>query len=290
MKKTGIFPLEAWRRLSVELIWCYEGTVPVPGLEVRSTESHEVVWQVVRGEARVDRNGRVFRVKAGDWVFLPRGPRRHVLSPDNRLLSIHFRADWPWGGPVWDPDDPVIFPARRSSGFDKRARALQAVLGLRQSDIATRGSRRIPMRKFFALQAAFQQWLGALGERLSSQGVAPAAHAPSDPRVGRALRLLNDAPLDRPPAGGLVARVAGVSPAQCNRLFHAAVGMSPRRFFEMRRWRSAQDALADPSVAIKAVSIAHGFRDLTAFSRWCKRMGGHGPRRLRGRLLAAPRA
>lgn len=70
-----------------------------------------------------------------------------------------------------------------------------------------------------------------------------------------------------------LARHAGVSPSRLTSLFATQLGVSPMRFVEQQRMRSAQQLLDLSSRSVAAVGEAVGFRDplyfSTRFKRWC---------------------
>jgi AraC-like DNA-binding protein len=111
----------------------------------------------------------------------------------------------------------------------------------------------------------------------------PEAHPPawyqanSDPVVGRALRLLHNAPAD-PWTVATLADAVGVSRAALARRFHDLVGEPPMTFLTNWRMALAADLLLEPSAAVGVVARQVGYNSPFTFSTAFKRVHGQSPR------------
>jgi AraC-like DNA-binding protein len=80
-----------------------------------------------------------------------------------------------------------------------------------------------------------------------------------------------------------VARVAGMSPRQLQRLFHLATGDAPLAYLRKFRLMQAAAALRDPRNRVTEVAFASGFNDSNYFSRQFQKLFGASPRAYRRR-------
>jgi AraC family transcriptional regulator len=100
-----------------------------------------------------------------------------------------------------------------------------------------------------------------------------AAH---DARLSRAHAHLA-AHLDEPPDHATLARLAGVSPRQFERVFVRLFGETPRACLRRLRLERAADRLRRGRSPILPLALAAGFASHEAFSRSFKRHFGHTP-------------
>jgi transcriptional regulator GlxA family with amidase domain len=111
----------------------------------------------------------------------------------------------------------------------------------------------------------------ALGRRL---GLA-------DPKLEAVIAAMEDNLEEPLPSAGL-ARVAGVSERQLERLFRRALGCTPTRYYLDLRLRRARILLGQTRLPVREVALACGFATPAHFSRAYRDHFGHPPREERG--------
>ena len=98
--------------------------------------------------------------------------------------------------------------------------------------------------------------------------------------------------LDEAPETATLARIAGLSPRQLERVFARTVGETPRAYLRRLRLERAAVQLRKSRGSILAVAIDAGFESHEAFTRAFRQRFGHSPvayRRLRN-VSRQPRA
>lgn len=100
----------------------------------------------------------------------------------------------------------------------------------------------------------------------------------SDPRVLRAMLAIEQT-LATPFDACRTAAAAGVGPRQLARLFHAALGLSPRDFACRLRAQQAHLLVLKGSRSITSIALTCGYADAAHFSRDYRRRFGTSPRR-----------
>jgi AraC family carnitine catabolism transcriptional activator len=78
-----------------------------------------------------------------------------------------------------------------------------------------------------------------------------------------------------------VAARLGQSPRQLERLFARALGMPPKRYYDLIRLRRAQKLIAETDLPITEIALQCGYLSPTQFSAQFKRAFGTSPRRHR---------
>lgn len=87
-----------------------------------------------------------------------------------------------------------------------------------------------------------------------------------------------------------LARSVGVSRSHLCRVFRRVTGQSLKSFLTRRRLLAAKTMLQDPTVPIRRVAAAVGYRDLSHFDRVFRRMEGQSPSSYRRRYIVEPRS
>lgn len=110
-------------------------------------------------------------------------------------------------------------------------------------------------------------------------------------RVGTTNRAVLDAVdameanLAEPLSLGELARIAGVSPRQLNRLFATHLGQPTMRYCSMLRLMKARSILRNSSLSVTEVALACGFANMANFSTRFREAFGHPPSRSRNSSL-----
>ena len=137
---------------------------------------------------------------------------------------------------------------------------------------------------FFAQQSAFHRWLEVYANVLTTAGLRLRAAGETDLRLVRARAWLDEAALSqRISRLGLAARI-GWSLPQLTRRFTAEYGITPRTYFEQRRFSCARVELTRGRRTIKEIAGELGFKSLAQFSNWFTRHAKKSPRHYRGQV------
>ena len=130
------------------------------------------------------------------------------------------------------------------------------------------------------LTAALRAWFDRSGPARS--GASPPQ---ADPVVGRALRLLHEAPAHPWTLASLAQRL-GVSRAALARRFHEVVGQPLMSFLTEWRLTLAADLRSTPNATVGSVAAAVGYSTPYALSSAFKRVRGISPSEHRARVMA----
>ena len=106
--------------------------------------------------------------------------------------------------------------------------------------------------------------------------------APPDERIERVVEVLEEHP-ERPWTVEDLARLAGLSRTQFNRLFARQTGLSPVRFLIRVRVDRARQLLRESSLPVGRIAASLGYRDVFFFSRQFSRESGRSPQAYRER-------
>ena len=99
-------------------------------------------------------------------------------------------------------------------------------------------------------------------------------------RVRRAM-LLMEQNINPPLGVDEIARRLSVGARQFERLFHAATGMSPTRFYRILRLRYGMWSLKNTQRSVTAIALESGFADCAHFSRQFREFYGVNPSSVR---------
>ena len=268
--------LTDWNKLRFGLIRCYEGPVPSVGFGERLTRE-SVAWLVRRGRIRVtDDQGRITEAGAGTWVLPRPGRRFQEFSPNTRLLSIAFAAEYLTGQLLLEVQQTIMLSAAAFPDLEAAARPLVEVAAPvtepQWADLSV-----VDLNRYLAIQSRLLNWLDVWCRTLLSLGHdIPTPHS-HDPRVLTALQFLN-AHLDEGElTADRVARSVGISVSQLNRLFLRETGRTLSAFHTRRRLERAKVLLTRSRLSMKEIAFDLGFKHPGHFTTWFKRNAGQVP-------------
>lgn len=110
----------------------------------------------------------------------------------------------------------------------------------------------------------------------------PTGEAEVDIRVRKALHFMEQQ-IDHPPNASAIARYCGVSLRQLERLFQAAIGITPVQAYRRMRLNYGRWLLDNSSSSVTEIAYITGFSDTAHFSREFTREFATSPRRYRSR-------
>jgi AraC-like DNA-binding protein len=271
-----------WLNAQLHMLWCYDHEVAT------GTSRHQVpvslgchsAWLIRSGFAQVERDHHVYRAEAGDWLIVPKGTFIRTFGGQTHMLSIGFKTQWPDGQPLLDEGLPVLFHSSSHPVLVERAERLSRLTAMPSSAWDTR-KQPLDCRTFLRISAEAHEWFIELFDVLASHGVYPNMRENIDPRINRAIQILNDYPLDLPFDKNELAGKVGLSVVHLVRLFRKRLKMTPRQYLDDRRLDHAMAALRLSDARPKAVAYALGFSYLSHFSSWFKKRTGITPRMFR---------
>ena len=271
-----------WSNLQLSLQWIYEGPVSSSGRRGSFHPDKMAAWLLRKGSVCVEHEGHRLQAGAGDWVIPWSGFRHQEFSPDAELLSVHFEAHWPDGKPLFDRGLSIRFPAALHPELEQGARRLFRAASLFGSTEPLKWlSVSLGLDDYLKIHRLVGQFVRALTTVLRGHGLQPTRLGIRDERVRHAVAWLDTQSLEiRFRESELAARV-GLGEKQFVRLFRAATGVTPRRYFEQRRREGVMRLLLGSTLSIKEIASNLGFAHLSDFSAWFKDLYGLPPRDFR---------
>ena len=106
------------------------------------------------------------------------------------------------------------------------------------------------------------------------------AHKQIDIRIQRAKRFIEQNSVENITIADIAASI-NVSPFSCLREFKRATGMSPHRYLDIVRLKSAEKLLSNRRLTVAEVGSRIGIHDRHYFTRWFGKMTGVPPQRFR---------
>jgi len=275
------FREETWALMRTNLLWVYSGAVSleyqtVP-LQVPGQPAHQVAWLVRQGRIAYEGEGRIWRARAGQWMF-PVGNGIARFSCDARLLSLRFQLEWPSQRAVIVLKKTLVTASEKIPRLARAAghlvRTVRRVHGV--ADIRFR-ERLGDLDGHLRVRQAFDRWLLAYAEAMQVLGCSLETIEETEPRIELAARLVRDHPLDQPLREIDLAAQLGMSIRNLNRLYSRAFGHSPHADFETRRISRACTWLAESDRSAKDITYSLGFSSPSHFTRWFRRRSGFLP-------------
>lgn len=274
-------PISEWLYVNTGLVWATQREIEETFLDIKYAAGNQVIgWLVRRGEVAVKAAGRTAVARKGDWIFPGRREGRQKIRPGTVILSLRFFAEWPTGAPLFEQGEMLVFPAAADRRLTKAAEVLEALVRRvsRRNGLFLLNQGRADVRSYFAIRQAFENWMSAYVHTMLRLGQKPSLMASADQRVVRAARLMDNRPWHLPLPESELSHAVGLSVSQLNRLFLRDLGISPKKYLERRRLRSAVLLLQQHRRSAKETAYELGFRSLPHFSAWFHRQQGVSPR------------
>lgn len=285
---SAISPLNLWSSLRSELLWIYEGPVHESNRRRESDHTYGYwVWLLLKGEVRVTSRNGAWRAKPGQWLISPQEVIAQAFSREASILSLHFSCQWPTGDNLFSGRQGTLLEASRYPALEEAARRLLTHVQQRFPSVEVHFAHQ-PARysEFLDLQRLFSRWLDAFGAAMECEGRQFMHIGQMDERVMKAVRTLNEAPMDRALPVEILERDTGLGRAHLDRLFYRTLGSAIRAFWDKRRLDSARTLLSTTKMPIKEMAFRLGFKQASHFTKWFLRMNSETPmcyRRLNGR-------
>jgi len=266
-----------WRFLDAQLIWIYEG-VPQNGGHEFVDDSHYAAWKVISGRVRVEFGDTIYWVECGQWVIFPPSAYGRSFSSDAQILSLHFEARWITGQLLFGLESPQIFDEDDASSLLQPSAEMLKIVDRHFPD----ASYRLPVQTtdydiYTDLHGKFQRWLVRLWTLLLQRETPVFTPAIRDERAWMMKYWIEALTLSHRFQLKSMASHFGLSSSQVNRIFTAEWGLTPRRYFDNIRLKSAISQLETSGARGKEISYSLGFRHQSEFSTWMKKRTGKSP-------------
>ena len=124
------------------------------------------------------------------------------------------------------------------------------------------------MDDYLRVQNLLPMWLASYLQALAQLGVYPHNAKQLDDRVMEGVLELDRHPLSQRFSESALLKQVGLGRSQYDALFVEAIGVTPRRYLELRRLEAARNMLTHSRTAIKEISFRLGFRHASHFSLW----------------------
>ncbi|MET0263677.1 MAG: AraC family transcriptional regulator [Rariglobus sp.] len=272
--------------LQPRLIWANERTLAAEFLDMDHTlaTNETVAWFIEKGEVTVSySHGQKVRAGAGEWLFLRADDGKQHFAKGTRLISLRFHLRLRGGKPLFARARDVVMAGSEVPLLEEAARSLVEEFERVDSPGTVYVARsRLSMADNFRIEAAFMHWLGCYVDAMVVARETPEAASERDPRVTKALILIEDHAMREKFSEAMLAKRCGLGINQLGRLFRREQGMSPFQYYEERRMELARHALKDSVLPIKEAGFELGFSSSPHFTNWFKKRAGVSPRAWRG--------
>lgn len=265
---------EKWR---INLRIAYRNTVPSSWQSARIRHIHITCWYLDEGQVHLNYGqGKTIKARRGDWLFCPPGlDRKHVFSPQARILSLGLEIEKPTGGPVLRGDAPIRLTSPQPSLLAAAEQLLAAAEDYPRADLQSRVRQQMAQWRF--LNEALPLWLES-GWYIRNQHT-------GDARLLGLLEKLRQQPSIRPLSSDELLAETGLSRVQLDRLARRDQGLSLHELVESYCLQESIRRLADVQESVKTIAGKLGFTDSAHFCRWFRRHTGHPPGRYRKVLI-----
>lgn len=283
-------PTLRWSSLRSELLWVWDAPVASTALHVSDDHRHGYwVWLLREGKVTITMGDRMWEAHAGQWLVSPHGSTVQHFSSDARILSIHFRCEWPTGENLFVQNDAVIFEAKDYPVLERSGSRLERLVsrhfpGVRIEFLQQETNYPV----FLKMQQRFLQWLIDFFEVMTEQKRTLSRGGSGDERLWRAAEYLHTSPLDGPFPAEQLQRETSLGRAQLDRLFWKEFGTTTREYWERLKQESATASLESTSMSIKEIGYRLGFKQPSHFTKWFTRRTGKTPQHCRADSAEGP--
>ncbi len=276
-------PLHRWKSLRSELLWVHDG--PSAAGALREKANHSIgywVWLIRRGKVRIEMDDNTWEATAGQWVVTPQGVITQDFSKDVRILSIHFRCQWPTGANLFSGNGCEIWNAKEFPQLERSALALCRIIQHHFPQVRYELiGREIDYPVFLRFEQRFQQLLINFHQIMTALGRTLAHAGAGDERVLRAARYMHKSPLNGPFPAERLQQEAGLGRAHLDRLYSDEFNVSTWEYWELLRQEVAMRNLEFTALSVKEIGFKLGFKQASHFTKWFFRRVGKTPKTYR---------
>ena len=262
-----------WSNLRCNLYLAYSGPMTLIALEARRTwhGRFQTCYLLTRGHLKMSFEDEIDEVKSGEWFFGRTRPGQPKFSEDAELNAIHFSLCWPDGTPLIELESSKIAPASAHPELRRHTLALTALMkSLGNPRLQLRTSEK-SLNNYFEVMSIFHQWCAAYARVMGETNVALKVPQETDSRIQIAMAWLQERDLSVPFRESDLAKRAGLSVSQLNRLFSRHYGITPLEFDERGKVEAAIRLLEQTGASVKSLAYQLGFSSPGNFSTWFHR-------------------
>jgi len=271
-----------FNHLQTRLVWVYEDEVLPINLHLDSFIPEQTAIYILSGGGTFSDGNGVAEVREGEWIFLSPGRRHHDFSEGSRILSLHFALCWPGGQLLYDGHAPLVLKGEENPRLYLQAQRLNRLVESKFPQALTRlRSFKGDLKTHLRIHQKFLAWLSVYLQAMEQCGLIPSRFGRIDPRALQAVKTIDQYPFDKAFHGRELAQTLGLSVSQLDRLFIKTFGKTPRGYLEERKLRAAIERLRSSSEPIKQIAFEMGFRSLSHFSTWLRRLTQYSPKEIR---------
>lgn len=271
------------------LIWAVDRVVESRFRRVRTTGGHYcTAWYLLSGGVRVEHADEATDAAPGQWLIRRAAEGTQHFEDATRLISIRFELRHRGGLPAFERREDYVVPGRRCPKLKPAADRL-----VRRCAPHLTGQQRYIVRdaltyeQALAIDAAFMDFLAHFVKLMGRLGEQPRQPRDFDPRVERAVAMIEDHPPAEKFSESQLARRCGLSINQLNRLFQQALTRSPYAYYDELRSRQVRRLLTESNQQIKQIAYAQGFSSPAHFATWFRQRHTITPRQFRRQHASA---
>ena len=283
-------PALRWSCLRTDLLWIYDGPVAAESLHVAADHRFaEWVWLIRDGSVRLKMGSQTTVAHANQWLVSPHGSTLQEFSSDARILSVHFRCQWPTGENLFTENNALVLDAEKFPRLERSAHRLERLVrkhfpGVRLKLLQQ--TTEYPM--FLKIQQRFLQWMIDYYDAMSQEGKILCRAGGGDERLWRAAECLHTVPLNSSFPAAHLQQETSLGRAQLDRLFLKEFNTTPREYWERLRQESAVRSLEATTMSIKEIGYRLGFKQPSHFTKWFSRRMGVAPQDYRVHAAESP--
>jgi AraC-like DNA-binding protein len=271
--------MHRWSSLKSELLWTYDGIEQSYGEPM--TVDHRQgywLWLIHKGEVTVSVGDKQWTARPGQWILSPNAVISQRFSPNARILSIHFRCQWPTGENLFAGTEGIVWSAQLTPKLERSVVALQRLARRHfpeaRLDLFLK-SASYPL--FMRFQHGFTLFLAEFSEAMTRFERQFTHFGTHDDRLTAAINCIHSSPQNEAFPWESLAKETGLSRKHLDRLFYGQFGTTSRSYWEKMKMDECIRLLETTSLPMKEVGYHLGFKQASHFSSWFTKHLGRAP-------------
>lgn len=281
MKAVGLSsPMHRWASLRSELLWIYDGPEQGCGVEVASDHRQGYwLWLLRSGSVTLTSGKSTLIAQKGQWIMSPNDFSRQQFAPKSRILSIHFRCEWPTGENLLSGTQGAVWDAALTPKLERSVLAIQKLAQRHLPRVHLElFLKSVSFPVFMRFQHRFDLFLADFADVMLSLG-REFFHAGSrDQRVIQTIYNLREHPLHEAFPWDQLVRETGLSRRHIDRLMYAEFGMTAQSYWDHLKEERARTLIENTESSIKEIAYQLGFKQPSHFTKWFRQRTGWNPR------------
>jgi len=261
-----------------KLIWATQRVIDPVSRQGQIFLDGVPAWLIRRGRVVVRFCDGITEAKAGQWIFPKEGTAYYDFTPKAVLLSLRFRLQWPNGRELFERTRSLIVPDKEFGDLRHAAESFAVYYPKEHPPLTSSFPN---ATAYFAQQSGFNRWLEAYSRVITNAGMRIRTLGRMDQQLLSVREFMDGLDLATTDLNSELVARGGLDLGQLIRRFGLAYGVTPRRYFERRRFVWVRSELNCSERTIKEIAAAVGFNNLAQFSNWFRRLSGVAPRNYR---------